>query len=92
MPRDCAYLLTCLVSFTQRSSHDVEVEYNLRESAKSEGTGQIPLESTAGVINLSDGNLQSLHLNLYHPGVTKPPSAVDALNHPGPFFHFLRLI
>jgi 20S proteasome subunit alpha 6 len=74
-----------MFGFLQGTSHDDDdvnmagqAEHNLREPA-----GQIPIESAGGVTNCSDGNLVSLHLNGDHSAATKPPSAVDALNHPG---------
>lgn len=79
-----------MFGFLQGTSYDDgdvnmagQAEHNLREPATSEGTGQIPIESAGGVTNLSDGNLLSLHLNGDHSAVTKTPSVVDALNHPG---------
>lgn len=79
-----------MFGFLQGTSHDDDdvnmagqAEHNLREPATSEGTGQIPIESGGGVTNCSDENLLSLHLNGDHSAATKPPSAVDALNHPG---------
>jgi len=77
-----------MFGFLQGTSHDDcdvnmagQAEHNLRESATSEGTGHIPIDSTDGVTNLSDGNLLSPHLDGDHSAVTKLPSAVDTLNH-----------